>query len=1019
MTTVQTHADRERDILQMWESSSIMQKQEEMTRGRQEFRLFDGPPFANGRIHQGHILTSTVKDTLARFAILQGLRCHQVWHWDTHGLPVEQEVNGNLMQAGIDPRSLTLEEYLRYCRESVGSACESWKSSIKKLGRWVDFDEARSTLDVPYMSTVWSVFAELHEKGMIYKSQKVLAYSPGCQTSLSNLEANMNYKVTSDPAAYVAFDLCSKENLSLLVFTTTPWTLPFNMAIAVNTSLPYVIVELDQRCYVVAEFCVESLEDLLGADLKTSPFDISSLLGQTYRDLFDCQQEAPKIVLQGDFVVHNVGTGLVHCAPNFGEEDYVVCKRHGIELCDSFSFIDEKGVLIGGCPAHLRGKFFKDADKDILEDLKRHGHLLHTHTIEHSYPFCYRSDQPLLYRAMDSWFVKVASISCDLKQFNDTVGWHPMHVGDKRFGNWVKNAQDWAVSRTRSWGTPLPVWISADGQEILYIGSLEHLERECGYKVDDLHRDTIDKIKIPSTQGKGFLTRIPDVFDCWFESGCLPFTVGNQQADFVAEGIDQCRGWFFTLLVLHGALRRKAPYKNVVCTGLVLSTDGKKMSKRDKNYTDPEQLLDQYGADPLRLYLLESPASRGDTLTFDPTNLKSVTSSTLLPLYNATIYLTQNWQRFVDNMGSADDIWAFRVPYTWLDRVMVADADEARFQIAQCLSRYDVASAARALRTFVERLTNIHVRLGRPRLNGSSGIRYAKSALFSLNYALWSFCKTIAPMIPFSADIIYQMMKPLQQKSLASVHHETVPSVSSCENQSNVLTALPKVMAIIELCRKVRQSHKLPVKLPLGTLTLEDDAAQTLSPDIINCVQMESNVDHIEIVPTGTLSTLTYSLNYSRAAARLGSLSRQIDSALRLEKQMPDLSGKYSVGNVELDEQDIMVKRKLKPGVGSAIIDSHTDTVIALDTRVTQQQLDRWVEREAIHLLQALRKKAQLSPSQHAFGAFEDYQCESSQTPVTLCEWGLRPQGAVYMNMTVCSGTEAEIDLHACLWTID
>ncbi|WIA42069.1 hypothetical protein OEZ86_009348 [Tetradesmus obliquus] len=774
----------EEKILALWDSLDAFKEQLRRSEGKPEYIFNDGPPFATGLPHYGHILAGTLKDIVTRYACSTGRHVSRRFGWDCHGLPVEYEIDKKLgIKSRDDVLAMGIDKYNEECRSIVMRYSKEWEVTVRRLGRWIDFENDYKTLDPSFMESVWWVFKQLHEKGLVYRGFKVMPFSTACSTSLSNFEAGLNYKDVDDPAVMVAFPIKAAggaaagaviEGSQLVAWTTTPWTLPSNLALCVHPELTYVQVKDPAKgtVYIVAEARLAALPGAVpkakkGGDKKKgkegeaaaaavpagfellTKFQGAELVGAAYEPLFPYFADhttAFRVVADG-YVTDDSGTGVVHQAPAFGEDDYRVCLANGVIA---------KGEGLP-CPIDLNGRFtaevtdfagkyVKDADKEIIANIKAAGRLVDHASLNHSYPFCWRSDTPLIYRAVPSWFVKVEAIKERLLANNEVTYWVPSYVKEKRFHNWLEGAHDWAISRSRFWGTPIPIWASEDGEEIRVIGSIQELEEIAGRKVDDLHRHFIDDITIPSSRGKGLLRRIDDVFDCWFESGSMPYGQlhypfenkelfeANFPADFVAEGLDQTRGWFYTLMVLSTALFDKPAFKNLVCNGLVLAADGKKMSKRLKNYPDPTEVIDKYGADALRLYLINSPVVRAETLRFREEGVFGVVKDVFLPWYNAYRFLVQNVRRWELETGETFN------PGTTLDaglEALAAAADSSEQQAAggAVLDRW-IAAAVRSLTAyvraemegyrlytvvprlvaFIDQLTNIYVRYNRKRL---------------------------------------------------------------------------------------------------------------------------------------------------------------------------------------------------------------------------------------------------------------------------------------------------------------
>lgn len=631
----------------------------ELSDGRPRYTFYDGPPFATGLPHYGHLLASTIKDIVPRYWSMKGFHVERRFGWDTHGIPIEHEIDKKLGISGKDAvMKLGIGKYNEECRAIVMRYAGEWRHTIERLGRWIDFDNDYKTMDTKFMESEWWAFKELFEAGQVYQGYRVMPYSTVLTTALSNFEANQNYQDVTDPAVVVSFPLVDEPETSLLAWTTTPWTLPSHLGLAVHPDFEYIKIkdEKSGNIYIL----LEQLLSTLYKDPKKAKYTVlgkilgKDMVGWKYQPLFDYFYEEFKDVafkvLSATYVTADSGTGIVHQAPAFGEDDYNVAVAAGIitEQRPPPDPVNDTGHFLARVH-HFEGMHVKEADKHIIKHLKGTGRLVVDSQLKHSYPMCPRSDTPLIYRAVPSWLIRIPEHIPKMLKNIEGTHWVPSMVKEKRFASWIANARDWNVGRKRYWGTPIPLWVSDDLEERVCVGSIEELQALTGYKgeLSDIHRDKIDHLTIPSKQGKGTLKRIDDVFDCWFESGSMPFASQHYPfenvdkfkssfpGDFIAEGLDQTRGWFYTLVVLGTQLFGVSPFKNCVVNGIVLAEDGKKMSKRLKNYPDPGVVMSKYGSDALRLYLINSPVVRAEPLRFKESGVKEVVQKVLLPLWNS------------------------------------------------------------------------------------------------------------------------------------------------------------------------------------------------------------------------------------------------------------------------------------------------------------------------------------------------------------------------------------------------
>eukprot|EP00891_Asterochloris_glomerata_P009063 jgi/Astpho2/9063/e_gw1.00133.6.1_t len=1008
---------QEERVLQLWQDIDAFKEQLRRTEGKKPYVFYDGPPFATGLPHYGHLLAGTLKDIVTRYATATGHYCPRRFGWDCHGLPVEFEIDKKLgISTKDDVLKMGIDKYNEECRSIVMRYSKEWVKTVQRLGRWIDFENGYKTLDPTFMESVWWVFKQLHSKGLVYQGFKVMPYSTGCSTPLSNFEAGLNYKDVPDPAIKVSFPLDNDaDQAHLVIWTTTPWTLPSNLAVCVHPDFDYVKVRdpATQRVYIVAE---ARLAELPGAVPKAAKgkkkeaekpqggFEVLAkmkgrdLAGRTYQPLFpyflrlkqpDGAMKGAFRVLTDEYVTADAGTGIVHQAPAFGEDDYRVCRHHGVTVAGGElpCPVDASGRFTKEV-SHFAGQYVKDADKAIIKHIKKAGRLVDNQTFVHSYPFCWRSDTPLIYRAVPSWFVEVTKIKDRLIANNEQTYWVPAYVREKRFKNWLAEARDWAVSRSRFWGTPLPVWMSDDGEEMVIVGSVAELEELTGEKVTDLHRHFIDHLTIPSRQGKGQLKRVQDVFDCWFESGSMPygqlhypfenkdFFEANFPADFVAEGIDQTRGWFYTLMVLSTALFDKPAFKSLVCNGLVLAEDGKKMSKRLKNYPDPMEVINEHGADALRLYLINSPVVRGETLKFSKAGVFAVIKDVFLPWYNAYRFLVQNALRLKQEAGIDFDPAKVDVNQATnvLDCWVSAAARSLTIFVAQEMAAYKVYTVVPMLVKFIESLTNIYVRYNRRRLKGAKGVDDTLMALGTLFDVLLKVCKVMAPFTPFFTEMMYQNLRRcLPPSAPQSVHWCDFPEAQAAHaGDQHIQQSVERMQSVIEHVRLIREKHNKPLKQPLKELTVvhtDESFLADISGKLRDYVLEEGNVRDLKTCsdPERYCSTRAEPV-FSALGQRLGKDMGPVGKAIKAlgPAQLDQLKqqGYLDVQGQRVEEAEIKVVQDFQQpeGTSKEEMDAAGDgeVLVVLDLRSNDSLVEEGMAREIINRVQKLRKNAGL-----------------------------------------------------------
>ncbi|CAB4374748.1 hypothetical protein RhiirA1_470972 [Rhizophagus irregularis] len=989
----------EEKILEFWREIDAFRTQIRLSEGKPSFSFYDGPPFATGLPHYGHLLAGTIKDIVTRYASLTGHYVERRFGWDCHGLPVEHEIDKTFNIKGKDDvLAMGIDKYNYECRSIVMRYADAWRETVERIGRWIDFDNDYKTLNTSFMESVWWVFSQLYKKDQVYRGVRIMPFSTACTTPIANFEAAQNYKDVNDPAIVVSFPLVNEPETLLLAWTTTPWTLPSNLALCTHPEYEYIKIkdELSGRTYVLLEKCL----NVLYKDPKKAKYTIEQrffgkdMKGWEYIPIFDYFVSQFKgrgfIVLNDTYVTDDSGTGIVHQAPAFGEEDYRICLENKIITEDGFlpCPVDEQGRFTQEV-ADFAGIYVKEADKNIQKILKQKNRLIIQSQLKHSYPFCWRSDTPLIYKAVPSWFVRVKPIIDKLLKNNKESYWVPEAIKEKRFVNWITNARDWNVSRNRYWGTPIPLWVSDDYEEIVCIGSLAELEELSGCdKLTDIHREKVDQITIPSKKGKGQLKRVEEVFDCWFESGSMPYAqchypFENKErfessfpADFIAEGLDQTRGWFYTLMVLSTHLFDKPAFKNLIVNGLVLASDGKKMSKSLKNYPDPMFIINAYGADALRLYLINSPVVRAEPLRFKEDGVKEVISKIFLPWYNA-------YRFFISQVALLQKESGIEFLYNPLAKKSTNVMDKWILACSQSLIKF-VREEMKAYRLYtvvprllglIEQLTNWYVRFNRKRLKGENGPEDTIDALNTLYEVLFTLCRSMSAFTPFLTEYMYQRLQKYFPSSgtneeVRSVHFLSFPEIREEYFDLEIERIVSRMQAVIEMGRYIREKNNIGLKTPLKELIVIHSDSQYHS-DILslkNYIIEELNVKNLVV----TSEEDKFGIKY-RAEADWKVLGQKLKKdAVKIKEALPKLTseqvkefvknGEITINGIKIFEEDLQVVRYFEDANSHYETNNNKDVLILLDIQVYQDLQEEGYAREIVNRVQRLRKKAGLQP---------------------------------------------------------
>lgn len=970
----------EERVLKFWEGDDTFQQSidQRIDEEAEEFVFYDGPPFANGLPHYGHLLTGYVKDFVPRFQTMRGKRVERRFGWDTHGLPAEVEAERLLGISGRpEIENYGVEKFNEFCRTSVLKYTQDWQSYVTRQARWVDFENDYKTLDKNYTESVLWAFKELHNKGLVYEGFKVLAYCWRCETPLSNHELRMDdevYRQRQDQAVTVTFPITTEgefEGVKMLAWTTTPWTLPTNFAVAVGPDIEYSIIESNGEKYLVAstlanqylkEFGVESAEELTIVRTVSG----SELKGLRYEPIFDYytngfETENAWQVLVGDYVSADEGTGIVHQAPAYGEDDQALCSEVGIPTYVSVNERGEFNSLI----ADFEGMHVFDANKPITQKLNQAGRLFRQASYEHPYPHCYRCKNPLIYKAVSSWFVETTKLRDRMLQLNQEINWVPAHTKDGSFGKWLENVRDWAISRNRFWGAPIPVWKSDDPNypRVDVYGSLEELERDFGKAPNDFHRPEIDQLTRPNPDdptGKSTMRRVPEVLDCWFESGSMPFAQVHYPfentewfethfpGDFIVEYVGQTRGWFYTLHVLATALFDKPAFKNSVSHGIVLGEDGQKMSKSLRNYPDVQEVFERDGSDAMRWFLMSSPILRGGNLSVSEAGIRESVRQFLLPLWNSYYFFTL--------YANAND---YQASYSTssqqiLDRYLFGKLHVLTSELTEAMENFDSYRSTELLREFGEVLTNWFIRRSRDRF--WEGEEDAQDTLYTVLEAL---SRLSAPLLPMVSEEIWQGLTAGR-----SVHLTDWPAPEEFPFDSELVESMDEIREIASVGLALRKQAGLRVRLPLRGAVIASNNVEGIRP-FVELIEDELNLKGVELVPmseeTAERFGLVKQLNVNARALgpRIGSQVQQVISASK-NGDWSEASGKVIAGGIELLPEEYELKLS---GTDNSAIGLLQEGFLILDTELDEQLQAEGMARDAIRHIQQARKEAGLDVS--------------------------------------------------------
>ncbi len=954
--------------------------------GSNEFVFYDGPPFANGLPHYGHIATAFVKDIIPRYHAMRGRHVDRIFGWDCHGLPAELEVEKEI---GVSGRTAILDygmdNFNQKCAQSVQRYTEEWEWYVNRSARWVSFDRAYRTMDLSFMESVMWAFKTLFDKGLVYEGHRVVPYSWAVQTPLSNFETRLDnsFRERADPALTVGFQLTEDsleglplvgdEPVKVLAWTTTPWTLPSNLALCVSADLDYAVLRHGPQVVILAAAAQERYAREVGEAELLGTVPGSALVGRRYQPLFPyfarhAAQGAFRI-LAGGFVSAEDGTGVVHIAPGFGEDDLALGRENGLPLVVP---VDEAGRFTAEVPDYQGLNVIHEANPQIIKDLKARGDTVLRHDqILHNYPHCWRTDEPLIYKAINSWYVAVTQFRDRMVELNQGINWIPFHVRDGQFGRWLENARDWNISRNRFWGAPIPVWKSDDPRypRLDVYGSLEEIERDFGVRPDNLHRPMIDELVRPNPDdpsGQSMMRRVPDVLDCWFESGSMPFAQlhypfenkerfdQNFPGDFIVEYVAQTRGWFYTLMVLSTALFDRAPFRNCICHGVVLDENNQKLSKRLKNYPDPVAVFQDYGADALRWYMMNSPLMAGGDLAMakDGSDIAKSMNMVIRRFWNAYVFFTLYANLDTDKLDGGRAQWRASSEEP-LDVYILAKTRDLVNRVQERLDAFDIPGAYEAVGPYVDALNNWYIRLRRGAFWAEAASADKQAAYDTLYTSLTTACQAMAPLLPLLSEHIYTALT-----GAASVHLTDWPAEGALPADAALVARMDLAREAASAVLMLREEHKKRVRLPLPSLVVAHPEAETLAA-VIPILAEEVNVKAVDLSPEVT----RYGTREIKVDPSLGKIYGAKMKAVFAAQRSGDWTlredGTVEIGELVLEPGQFEVRTKTT-GEGAAASFDAGRGVVVLDTTVTEAlQAEGWA-RDIIRLIQQARKDLDL-----------------------------------------------------------
>ena len=993
---------QEEEVLKYWKENKTFEKSISQREGAEEFVFYDGPPFATGLPHFGHFIPSTIKDIIPRYQTMKGKKVERRFGWDCHGLPVENLIEKELgINSKHEIEAYGIDKFNDKCKASVLKYTAEWRQTITRMGRWVDFDHDYKTMNPEYMESIWWVAKSLWDKGLIYEGKYILPYCPRCSTVLSTHELAQGYKDVQDQTVTVRFKITkAPEGVNdpdmangktyFLAWTTTPWTLPSNLGLCMGPEVDYVKI-LDKESgdfYIFAEARLSAYYKSEDAYEIIYRHKGKEFLGAEYEPLFPyfarlkdakvCAEESNQKCEKGAFRMFNAdyvstedGTGIVHIAPAFGEEDNKIFRGTGIPNVEP---IDAECKFTKEVPEY-QGVFVKDADKDIMKRLKEEGKLVKRDTVVHSYPHCWRCGSPLIYRGIGSWFVKVADHHEALLRANSQIKWQPAHIKEGRFGKWLAGSRDWAVSRNRYWGNPIPIWKcdDPDCKHTLCVGSREELKKLSGTYPEDLHKQYVDKITIPCPKCGKTMHRIPEVFDCWFESGSMPYAQqhypfenkeyfeGHFPANFISEGLDQTRGWFYTLTILASHLFDKPAFQNCIVNGLVLASDGRKMSKSLRNYTDPVEAINKFGADALRLFLIHSSVVKADDLRYSDEGVRDVLKSIIIPLWNSySFFVTYANIDKVQPNGKAFDN---KLPSNPLDAWLLSITQKLVKDVTEALDDYDLSAAIDPIVAFIDELNNWYIRRSRRRFWKSENDSDKTEAYESLYIALKTLCQVAAPVTPFITEEMWLNLKTSDDKE--SVHLTDYPVYNAAWRNEELEFKMGTVQKAVSMGHSLRNQFNLKNRQPLASVALvtRNPNEKTVLAEMQDTIAEELNVKKVEFHDReDELVEYKAKANFKVLGKELGPLmkkaagiiaglsSEQIQAILDGSKVTIDVEGT----SVDLTEEKVLVDRFEKDDL--KVLNEGTLTV-GLDSKVTDELKKEGYIRDLIRGIQNQRKE--------------------------------------------------------------